>query len=319
MLEMGDGTRASPPRRHRGRPARAGGRRGGARGAGSSSLEARRRLRLLPRPRTRGLTAGIIYSPEEVFDDPHFLARGWPADGGAPRARPHHHLPGSAVPVHRDAVGHQPPGPAARRAPGPRRLRARQGEVAERPTANRSTLHGSLADREDDRVRRDQVAMRRFHLRRRRRPTLRATSRAPTAPARRAGQRPSMSVADSPVTDSVRSACRNRRRRPRCRQARRRRPLRSRESSIGSRRMAPSGATWSMPHAIVSSQRIGDIGVGCGAHGEDPSHGRRCRAIGQAQEVVPPIRGVHDESPVARQAAGGDGHWQVDRTQHRPS
>jgi crotonobetainyl-CoA:carnitine CoA-transferase CaiB-like acyl-CoA transferase len=26
----------------------------------------------------RGLTAGIVYAPEELFDDPHFVARGWP-------------------------------------------------------------------------------------------------------------------------------------------------------------------------------------------------------------------------------------------------
>ena len=29
---------------------------------------------------SRGLTAGIIYSPEEVMDDPHFRERGFPVE-----------------------------------------------------------------------------------------------------------------------------------------------------------------------------------------------------------------------------------------------
>ncbi len=27
-----------------------------------------------------GLTAGVVYSPEEVLTDPHFVARGWPTE-----------------------------------------------------------------------------------------------------------------------------------------------------------------------------------------------------------------------------------------------
>ncbi len=28
----------------------------------------------------RGITAGVVYSPDDLFDDPHLVARGWPTE-----------------------------------------------------------------------------------------------------------------------------------------------------------------------------------------------------------------------------------------------
>jgi len=28
----------------------------------------------------RGITAGVVYSPDDLFDDPHLIARGWPTE-----------------------------------------------------------------------------------------------------------------------------------------------------------------------------------------------------------------------------------------------
>ena len=68
-----------------------------------------------------GLATGIIYTPGEAMEDPHFVARGFPAEVDHPELGRADHLPRRAVPLHRDPVASHPR-PIARRAPSRPRL-----------------------------------------------------------------------------------------------------------------------------------------------------------------------------------------------------
>ena len=57
----------------------------------------------------RGFQVGIIYPPEEVIADPHFVARGFPTEVEHPELDRSFTYPGGAVELPGIALGDQPP------------------------------------------------------------------------------------------------------------------------------------------------------------------------------------------------------------------
>ena len=99
----------------------------------------------------RGIQVGIIYAPEEVIADPHFVARGFPTEVKHPELDRSFTYPGAPYRFTGVAVGNQPPPPADRRThrraaggirPRPRRprLTARRRTQATIPRSRSSAI-----------------------------------------------------------------------------------------------------------------------------------------------------------------------------------